>query len=79
MAYFRNASTQLLENLDLFTKIMFGYHGNNKLADFYKYLSENQQLYHIHEKLSTFLFILSKHTECVVRYYLFKKIFYFQV
>ena len=68
MAYFRNASRQLLESLqgvrrihqiseklELVTKIMFGYHGNNKSADFYQDFSENQQLYLEHAKLSIFL------------------------
>ena len=58
MAYFGNASRQLLESLqgvrrihklseklELVTKIMFDYHGNNKSADFYQDNSENQQLY----------------------------------
>ena len=46
MAYFANALRQQLESLqsepiqiseklELVTKIMFGYHGNNKSADFY--------------------------------------------
>ena len=40
MAYFGNASRQLLENLQGVT-IIFGYHGNNKLANFYQDFSEN--------------------------------------
>ena len=41
--------TQISGKLELVIKIMFGYHGNNKSADFYKYLSENQQFYLVHE------------------------------
>ena len=54
MAYFGNASRQLLESLqgvrrihqiseklELVTKIMFAYHGNKKSADFYQGFSEN--------------------------------------
>ena len=37
--------TQISGKLELVITIMFGYHGNNKSADFYKYLSENQQFY----------------------------------
>ena len=58
MTYFGNASRQLcesfqgvmkthpgLEKLELVTKIMFGYHGNNKSEDFYHDFSENLQVY----------------------------------
>ena len=72
MAYFGNASRQLLESLqgvrrihqiseklELVTKIMFGYHGNNKSADFYQDFSENQQFYLEHAKIVHFSFVLS--------------------
>ena len=59
MTYFGNASLgscvkvckvigkpiQVTEELELVTKIMFGYHGNNKSEDFYQDFSENLQFY----------------------------------
>ena len=95
MSYFGNASRQLLESLqgvrrihlnlrklELVTKIMFGYYGNNKSADFYQDFSENQQFYIKHAKLVHFSFVLSIYTECgnkvawnkdVLRYQLLRK------
>ena len=45
---------------------MFGYHGNNKSADFYQDFSdhENQQFYLEHAKIVHFSFVLSIYTEC---------------
>ena len=43
---------------------MFGYHGNNKSADFYQDFSENQQFYIEHAKIVHFSFVLSRYTEC---------------
>ena len=57
-------STQISEKLELVTKIMFGYHGNNKSADFYQDFSENQQFYPEHAKTVHFSFVLSIYTEC---------------
>ena len=65
--------TQISKKLDLLTKTMFGYHGNNKSSDFYKDLSESQQFYPVDEKLIHFSFVLSTYTQCVVRYHLFRK------
>ena len=74
--------TQISEKLELVTKIMFGYHGNNKLAEFYKDFSENQQVYLVHAKIIHFSFVLSIYTESgnkvarsedVLRYHLFRK------
>ena len=63
--------SQISEKSELVTKIMFGYHGNNKLADFYQDFSENQQFYPVHAKIIHF----SIHTECdnVRRYHLFRE------
>ena len=71
MAYFGNARqllerlqgvigepTQISEKLEVVTKIMFGYHGNNKSADFYWDFSENQQFYLGHAKIIYFSFVL---------------------
>ena len=61
---------------------MFGYHGNNKLVEFYQDSSENQQFYPVHTKIIHFSFVLSIYTECgnkvacskdVMRYHLFRK------
>ena len=57
-------STQISEKLELVTKIMFGYHGNIKSADFYQDFSENQQFYIEHAKIVHFSFVLSIYTEC---------------
>ena len=74
--------TQISEKLELVTKIMFGYHGNNKSADFHQHFSENQQFYLVHAKVINFSFVLSIYTECgnkvacskdVLRYHLFRK------
>ena len=46
---------QISEKLDLVTKTMYGYHGNNKSANFYNDFSENQQFYLVHAKLPIFL------------------------
>ena len=71
---------QLLEKLELVTKIMFGYHGNKKSADFYTYLSENQQFYQVHEKIIHFSFFLfSLNTQNCSEVPSFQKIFCFQV
>ena len=43
---------------------MFGYHGNNKSADFYQDFSENQQFYLVHAKIIHFSFVLYIYTEC---------------
>ena len=78
MAYFGNDSRQLLESLQAVrkihpdlrkvrisnTKIMFGYHGNNKCSDFYQDFLENQQFYLEHAKIVHFSFVLSIYTEC---------------
>ena len=56
--------TQVSEKLELVTKIMPGYHGNNKLADFYQDFSENQQFYVVHAKIIHFSYVLSIYTEC---------------
>ena len=73
-------STQISEKL--VTKIMFGYHGNNKSADFYKDFSDNPQFYPEHAKIVHFSFVLSIYTECgnkvawskdVLRYHLLRK------
>ena len=75
-------STQTSETLELVTKIMFGYHGNNKSADVYQDFSENQQFYLVHAKIINYSFVLSIYTECgnkvacskdVLRYHLFRK------
>ena len=75
-------STQIFEKLELVTKIMFGYHGNNESADFYQHFSENDQLYLEHAKIVHFSFVLSIYTECgnkvawskdVLRYHLLGK------
>ena len=86
MAYVENASlgepTQISEKLELVTKIMFDYHGNNKSGDFYQDFSENQQFYPVHAKIINFSFVLSVYTKCgnkgacskdVLRYHLFRK------
>ena len=74
--------TQISEKLELVTKIMFDYNGNNKLSDFYLDFSENQQFYLAQAKIIHFSFVLSIYTECdnkvacskdVLRYYLFTK------
>ena len=74
--------TQISEKLELVTKIIFGYHGNNKLADFYWDFSENQQFDLVHAKVIHFSFLLSIYKECgnkvacskdVLRYHLFRK------
>ena len=73
---------QISEKLELVTKIMFGYHSNNKSADFYQDFSENQQFCPQHAKIIHFSFVLSIYTECgnkvacskdVLRYHLFRK------
>ena len=56
--------TQISEKLELVTKIMFGYDGNNKSADFYQDFSENQKFYPVHAKIIHFSFVLSIYTEC---------------
>ena len=56
--------TQISEKLELVTKIMFGYHGNKKSADFYQDFSENQQFCPVHAKIIHFSFVLSIYTEC---------------
>ena len=56
--------TQISEKLELITKTMFGYHGNNKSADFYYDFSENQQFYLVHAKIIHFSSVLSIYTEC---------------
>ena len=77
--------TQIPEKLELVTKIMFGYHGNNKLADFYHDFSENQQFYPVHAKIIYFSFVLSIYRECgnkvacskdVLRYHLSENILF---
>ena len=55
--------TQISEKLELVTKIMFGYHGNNKSADFYQDFSQNQRFYLVHAKIIHFSFVLSIYTE----------------
>ena len=74
--------TQITEKLELVTKIMFGYHGNNISADFYQDFSENQQFYPVHAKIIHFSFVLSIYTKCgnkvtcskvVLRYHLFRE------
>ena len=57
-------STQISEKLELVTEIMFGYHGNNKSADFYQDFRENQQFYVEHAKIVNFSFVLSVYTDC---------------
>ena len=69
MAYFGNTSryrscltvckvlgtpTQISEKLELATEIMFGYRGNNKLADFYQDFSKIQQFYQVHANYQFF-------------------------
>ena len=75
-------STQISETLDLVTKIMFGYHGNNKSADFNQDFSENQRFYLEHAKIVHFSFALSIYAECgnkvawskdVLRYHVLRK------
>ena len=51
------------EKLELLTKIMFGYHGNNKSADFYQDFSQNQQFYLVRAKIIQFSFVLSIFSE----------------
>ena len=46
------------------TKIMLGYHDNNKSADFYQDFSENHQFYLEHAKIVHFSFVLFIYTEC---------------
>ena len=74
--------TQISEKLNLVTKIMSDYHGNNKSADFYWDFSENQQFYLVYAKIIHFSFVLSIYTESdnkvacskdVLRYHLFRK------
>ena len=57
-------SIQISEKLELVTKIMFSYHGNNKSADFNQDFSKNQQFYLEHAKIVHFSFVLSICTEC---------------
>ena len=74
MAYFGNASRQLLESLQGVRRIHpdlrkvgnkdFVYHGNNKSADFYQDFRESQQFYPEHAKIFHFSFVLSVYTEC---------------
>ena len=75
-------ATQISEKLELVTKIMFGYHGNDKSADFYKDSSGNQQFYLVHGKIIHFSFVLSIYTKCgnkvacnkdVLRHHLFRE------
>ena len=74
MAYFGNASRQLLESLQCVRRIHpdfrkvrvgdkdFGYHDNNK--DFYQDFSENHQFYIEYAKIVNFSFVLFIYTEC---------------
>ena len=57
-------STQISEKLELVTKIMLGYHDNNKSADVYQDFIENQQFYLEHAKIVHFSFVLYLYTEC---------------
>ena len=57
-------STQISEKLELVTKIMLGYHDNNKSADFYQDFSANQQFYQEHAKIVHFSSVLCIYTEC---------------
>ena len=75
-------STQTSEKLEVVTKIMFGYHGNNKSADFYQDFGEHQQFYLEHAKIVHFSFVLAIYAECgnkvawskaVLRYHLLRK------
>ena len=43
---------------------MFRYHGNNKSADLYQDVSENQQFHPVHAKIINFSFVLSIYTKC---------------
>ena len=74
--------TQISEKLELVTKMMFGYNGHNKSADFYYYFIENQKFYLVHAKIIHFSFVLSIYTESgnkvacskdVLRYHPFRK------
>ena len=56
--------TQISEELEFVTKIMFGYHDNNKSADFYQDFIENQQFYLVDAKIIHFSFVLSIYKEC---------------